>query len=258
MYPWALILALTATGTAYAQTPAREADYTRAAALRATDPEAALTLYRALHADTGAPRAMAQIGLLEGQLGRWLLAEQHLVAALEASGDAWVEPRRRTLEATLAQVRAHLSDLTVTANVPGASLSVNGVAAGSLPLARPVRVAVGALVLDLDAAGHEHLRQSVEAVPGQTRVSVALVPIRRVTEVLAPQTFPPRPVVFVTAPTPHPEEPATSVARSPWLWVGIGALVVGGVLGGLAAGGVFTRTQPPLEGTAYNVTAIQF
>jgi hypothetical protein len=61
--------------------------------------------------------------------------------------------------------------------------------------------------------------------------------------------------------TPHPREEAgrTSANSSSsrwWLWTGLSVLVVGGVLGGLAAGGVFDRPGPIVEGTAYTVEAL--
>lgn len=253
-----LLIALALPGVAAAQGDAHARDYARAAQLRASDPEGALAVYRALLAETGAPRARAQVGLLEGQLGRWLAAEESLASALEARGDAWVEPRRATLEATLAQVRAHLSELTVVANVPGATLAVNGAAAGRLPLARGVRVAVGAVVIDLDAEGHEHLRQSVEVVPGQTRVAVELVPVR----VAPPVLPPPRALEAPRAEAPRAEGPRGGVAPGVtsrwWFWTGLGVLVAGGVVVGLAAGGVFNTVQPPQAGTAYDVSALRW
>lgn len=253
-----LLTALALPGVAAAQADPREPEYVRAAQLRESDPDGALAIYRALHAETHAPRALAQVGLLEGQLGRWLAAEEHIAAALDARGDAWVEPRRAALEATLTQVRGHVSELTVTANVPGAALSVHGVAAGRLPLARGVRVAVGAVFIDLDAAGYEHLRQSVETVPGQTRVTVEMVPVR-----VAPQVLPPSPQVVQPRVEP-PRAVAPRAAASPgvttrwWFWTGVGALAVGAVVAGLAAGGVFNSKEPPVGGTAYDVSAIRW
>lgn len=62
--------------------------------------------------------------------------------------------------------------------------------------------------------------------------------------------------------TPHPHEDgparAQPVAASSrwWLWTGLSVLVVGGLLGGLAAGGVFERQGPVVGGTAYTVEAL--
>lgn len=61
---------------------------------------------------------------------------------------------------------------------------------------------------------------------------------------------------------PHPREdgperaPSTVASSRWWLWTGISVLVVGGVLGGLAAGGVFDRPGPIVGRTAYTVEAL--
>lgn len=67
----------------------------------------------------------------------------------------------------------------------------------------------------------------------------------------------PRPVV-----TPHPA-PATPAPTPPaaitsrwWFWTGLSVLVLGGAVGGLAAGGAFDRPAPPVGGTAYTVEAL--
>jgi len=62
--------------------------------------------------------------------------------------------------------------------------------------------------------------------------------------------------------TPHPREtggeraPAAASSSRWWLWTGLSVLVVGGVLGGLAAGGVFDTPGPAIGGTAYTVEAL--
>lgn len=67
--------------------------------------------------------------------------------------------------------------------------------------------------------------------------------------------------VAVRAATPHPDNGST-VVSSPgitsrwWFWTGLSVLVVGGTLGGLAAGGAFDHTGAPVGGTAYTVNAL--
>ena len=62
--------------------------------------------------------------------------------------------------------------------------------------------------------------------------------------------------------TPHPLRAAAPVASSGgvtsrwWFWTGVGAVVLGGTLVGLAAGGLFDRLADPVGGTAYRVYAV--
>lgn len=149
-------------------------EYERAGAMREAQRfEEALRLYEALHQRTQEPRALAQRGVTEAQMGRWVAAEEHLTAAL-ATGDRWVRHHRDALRAALEQTRRHVGDLTVTGNVAGARLSVNGTSVGTLPRAA-VRVAVGPAVIDVDADGYEPLRQTVDVQGASTRVEVSLV-----------------------------------------------------------------------------------
>ena len=62
--------------------------------------------------------------------------------------------------------------------------------------------------------------------------------------------------------TPHPasggpvEASSSGITSQWWFWTGLSVLVVGGTLGGLAAGGVFDHTAAPVGGTAYTVNAL--
>jgi len=114
------------------------------------------------------PRARAQIGLAEQALGRWVAAEQHLGEALAARDDPWIAGYAEPLEKALATVERHLASVDVTANVPGATLSVNGAQVAELPLERPVRVVAGTAVLAVRAPGHVEVRRTIEAPPGAT------------------------------------------------------------------------------------------
>jgi len=83
LVPATLLVALTVASSASAQ-PRRDDDalYAQGAVLRAQHrDEEALALYRQLHERTQAPRALAQVALAEGAIGRWVDAESHLVEA---------------------------------------------------------------------------------------------------------------------------------------------------------------------------------
>lgn len=242
---WIVVSALALPRVALAQVDPHEGDYTRAAQLRDGDPEGALAIYQSLLAETRGPRPLALLGVLEAQLGRWLVAEEHLAAALAARDVPWVESRRVALTANLEQVRSHLSDLVVVTNAPGASLRVNGTDAGRLPLERGVRAVVGQVTIDLDAPGFEHVRQPVLVTPGQTRVEVVMVatpPSPPPVAVVAPPVRPPPPVV----------PPPSSMGRLP-----VGGVVIAGVgVAAFAVAGVFAGlASAAREGCAFDAAA---
>lgn len=165
--------AVLAASGARAQVDANDGEYARAGQLRGAQRfEEALTIYRQLHEQTRAPRALAQLGVTEAQMGRWVPAEEHLRVAL-GTHDPWVERNRAVLQVALERTQQNVGDLTVACNVPGAELRVNGAPAGALP--RAVRVPVGPVVIDVMAEGHEPHRQTVVTTARDTRVEVTLV-----------------------------------------------------------------------------------
>jgi hypothetical protein len=162
------------TATAWGQT-ASDGEYTRAARLRRDQQlEEALAVYEQISAQTHDPRALAQRGFTEAQMGRWVAAEEHLLAAL-ATDDRWVRHNRGSVQQALESVRGHVADLVVTSNVGGAALRVNGVPAGTLPRATPVRVARGPVVIEVAAEHYEVRRQTVQVNDPTSRVEATLV-----------------------------------------------------------------------------------
>ena len=224
-----------ATATPAAATPdAEDAEYQPAieAANRGQRDEA-LGLFRAIYERTHAPRAIARMGLTEKQLGRWLPAEEHLRAALAAGGDPWITSHRAPLEEAMEQVRQNLADLEVVCAVPGATLSVNGQAAGTLPLAHPIRIVRGSVMLDVVATGYEPNRQVITVNSASGRAEATLIRETALTvsrrQVVVPST------VQVDAGTSRAASGVLPSAGNGTLRaLGIASLVLGGA--GLATG----------------------
>lgn len=177
---WSVLVAVLATGPAWAQQVADvEAEHARGQALRSEHRDQdAYEVFRGLHERTREPRALARMALAEGALARWVDAEGHLVQALAASSDPWIAQNRVVLEGDLGTMRGHLANVEVVVNVPGARWTLDGVAMGTLPMARAVRVVAGSHVIDVHAEGYESARRSVvvaAAPTGLTRESVVLV-----------------------------------------------------------------------------------
>jgi hypothetical protein len=138
----------------------------------------ALEEFRRAYALDPAPRTLAQIALAEQALGRWVESEAHLLSALQASTDPWIAANRGVLAGGLGNIQGHLGSLEVDADVPGAELWVNSERVGSLPLAKPLRVEAGSLVVEVRAAGYSPARRMTSVEPGgSARESVHLVAI---------------------------------------------------------------------------------
>jgi hypothetical protein len=182
--------------------------------------EEALAVFRAAYAAHATPRALAQIGLAEQALGRWLDAEAHLGSALAAE-DPWVGRHRASLDGALVIVRHHLAWLAVDCTVPGAELWVDGQEIGALPRAEPLRVVAGAIVLDVKAAGYESTRRTVDVAPeARAQERVTLV-----------QLAPPEAPAAAAATAPAPPSDAGTQRTLAWSLGGAGlALVAGGVI----------------------------
>ena len=179
----------------------------------------ALERFTRAHEESGAPRALAQMGLAEQALGRWLDAERHLDEAI-ATGDPWIAERRALLTEALVAIRARLASVDASASVEGAELYLNGAPAGTLPLAAPVRVVAGSIDIEVRAEGHRSLRRTVEARGGQL--------VREHFELRAVEPEP-APEPSAEAPVAAPERLPAPAPQSEALWIG------GGVVAGVAA-----------------------
>lgn len=215
---WLVLAICLAATPALAQEPSpADALVTEGLELRREGRDAeALERFTQAYEASSSPRALAQMGLAEQALGRWLDAERHLDQAIAAE-DAWIAERRPLLTEALSAIRGRLASVEASASVEGAELYLNGAAAGVLPLAAPVRVVAGPIELEVRAEGHRPLRRTIEARGGQlVREHFELAAIE------APPAPAPEPEVPIAAPPPAP---APASARGP-LWTS-GAIVAG-------------------------------
>ncbi|MEP6651871.1 MAG: hypothetical protein ABJA82_00840 [Myxococcales bacterium] len=162
--------------------------------------QAALESFESAYQLSKGARALAQIALAEQALGRWVEAESHLGQAFLHSDDPWIARNKALLDQSLNDIQGHLGSLELTGGVPGAAISVNGIAAGTLPLPAVLRLSAGSVAVEVRAAGYLPMTRTVTVpVRGLARESVALV---------AEQ---PAPIPF----TLHPEaRPAIAVAAA--------------------------------------------
>lgn len=164
--------------------------------------ERALELFRRAHAEDPSPRTLAQMGLAEQSLKRWIDSETHLIGALEDQSHPWIRKNRAHLQNALEAVRSHIGHLTVQ-GTPGAAVFVQGEARGTLPLAAPLRFGEGEVSVQVTAAGHQAFVRSVAIRPGEvTTIDARLEPANLAPERSSPPPTTPMPL----RPTVKPDE----------------------------------------------------
>jgi hypothetical protein len=165
----ALPLALVLIAPARAQAQDADALIKQGVELRrAGQDQAALEQFRHAYDLEPTPRALAQMGLAEQALGRWIDGEAHLARALEAAQDPWIAKYRGTLEGSRAEIGKHLGSLAVTGGPDGAELRVDGRPVGTLPLRRTLRLPLGTFTLEASVAGRVVVARAVSIVAGIT------------------------------------------------------------------------------------------
>jgi len=140
---------------------------------RAGKSHEAVDLFRRAHTLAFTPRALGQLALAEASAQIWVDAETHLVSTLELGTDAWVERNRQMIEEALAVVRQHIGELAITGPVR-TTITVDGRAAGTLPLLNPLRVAEGSALVTATSAGFQQFSKTV-AIQSGKRVTLAIV-----------------------------------------------------------------------------------
>jgi len=206
------------------------------------------------------PRALAQIGLAEQALGRWVAAHEHLTQALDSKTDAWIAKNRGAINDALAVVGEHVGRLEILGGSAKAEVRVDGISRGTLPLPAPLTVATGTVSIDLSAPGFYPVqRQTVVRARQTTRESFNdLVPVP--TQATAQAAVAPAPVAPAVAAAssavsedrapdaPASSEPATtdtvasqpSALRASAKWV---AWALGAAAFGLGAYGYVQQTN---------------
>ncbi len=183
---------------------------------------------------------------------------------LSEGGSRLPPDRVRSVRERIAELRRELPVVVLRIRPAPFTLTVDG---------RPQ--AVTGDELTLDPGSHLLVATAPSHAPQQREVQLA--PGGRVTweaELTAERApIAPTPTVTPTvartparvAVTPHPSQPdrpapsaEPAITSRWWFWTGLGVVVTGGTLAALGAVGVFDTTQPPVGGTAYDVSAIRW
>lgn len=202
------------------------------------------------------------------RLGRHQQAIATYERYLSEGGARLPADRVRSVRERIAELRRELPVVVLHIRPAPFTLTVDG---------RPQAVTGDELALD---PGSHLLVATAPSHAAQQR-EVQLAPGGRVTweAELAAEGAPAAPVVAETptvtppvvvtparlAVTPHPSQPdrpapsaEPAITSRWWFWTGLGVVVAGGTLAALGASGVFDTTQPPVGGTAYDVSAIRW
>jgi hypothetical protein len=179
-------------------------------------------------------RALAQAGLAEQALSRWVEAERDIVQALASVDDAWIVDHRDTLSDALVVIRGHLGSVELSADESDVELWMGGARVATLPYT--LRAAAGLQEVELRPKGRPAISRQVEVAAQRTlsqRFQLAPAapaqPAAAPPSMPAPVAEPPAPVRETAAP---PARESIEPSRSVWPWVTLGgavALVAGGV-----------------------------
>ncbi len=183
------------------------------------DHAGALREFQAAHEKEPSGRTLAQMGIAEATLQRWVNAENHLSQALESS-TPWVEKNRATLEQTLQTVRTHTAEISIYGTT-GAVVTLEDKVVGRIPLPTISRVNEGDVTVKVESPGHKPFVQTLPAKGGSRLIVTATL------EPLAPDPPPAAPVaplVTTSGPARGDISPMTRTGRR---WTGIGLLTVG-------------------------------
>jgi hypothetical protein len=239
-----LALAAVVTWSTRARADAVDRLIEQGVALRAEGkPEEALDIFAKAHALAPSARTLAQMGLAEGALHRWLPAEDHIAGALAAHDTPWIEnPRtRQALEQALVSIRGHVSEVKVVGPA-GAQVAADGRPLGQLPLATPVRLAEGPAHITATAPGLLPAATDV-AVVGGTHTTVLLQ--------MPALPTPPTPVAL-----PSPRTADDDDGGHRWrTWAGWSLVVVSGAAIGTGIAWLAINGDPSCSAPAGSVCA---
>lgn len=151
----------------------------------------------------------ANLGLAQVNLGKHVEAAEHLAYALQWFPASELAATKEVLERRLKSAREEIGALTVTVNVDGAEVRVNGEVKGTSPLQAELFVAPGDVTIEASKSGYEPVRRKLTVAKGANETPALT---------LAP-----------TAPKDRNKLPAYVIGGA-----GIAALIAGGVLIGVA------------------------
>lgn len=134
-------------------------------ALVSGHPGEALAIYRELYEQSGDPALLYNMGRAHQALGDPAAALDSL-ERFERESSAELRARVPGLAALLADLRQRVSELSVSCDVDGADVSLDGRVLGRTPLGRTFRVRSGGAALTIAKPGYYTIERSIFLPPG--------------------------------------------------------------------------------------------
>jgi hypothetical protein len=139
----------------------------------------ALALFQRSYELHARPTTLLNLGMTQRALFDFPAAIDSFREYLRVAGASAPPERVEQLRQFLVEMEAALVLLTVTVEQPGASVLVDGNAAGVTPLPGELRLRPGPHVIEARLEGYDDARQTVDAEAGQ-RISIVLPLVRQV------------------------------------------------------------------------------
>ena len=114
-----------------------------------------------------AHQVLYNLARVHAALGNAVESARAYSSYLEDAGASIGRARRREAERALAEQRSRIGRLTVTADVPRATISVDGVDVATTPLTEPIELSAGSHTVEVRAPGREPVRRAV-SIAGNT------------------------------------------------------------------------------------------
>jgi hypothetical protein len=177
-------------------------------------------------------RILYNIGQVNLQLNNYAAARRAFEKYLEEGGKK-IPPRQvQAVEKELASLRARTATLTITSNVDGAQVLLNGVPVATTPVKEPLLVDAGQHTVRIEMGGRTPASRFVTLAGGDdTKLELPLEappPPAALAPVVAPEPLP--------RATRAPDAPAKPETSYVWVgWVATGVLAAGTAATGVAA-----------------------
>ncbi len=134
--------------------------------------DAALAEFEYTYRITHEFRVLNNLGRVHAALGHSVEAADALERYLTEGGTNIQRRERRELEAMIAEQRSRVAELTVTVNVDGAVISVDGNDVSRAPLTAPLRLSAGAHTVGARAPGYDSAQRAIQ-LAGLVRESIS-------------------------------------------------------------------------------------
>jgi len=220
----------------------------------------AYTLFKRAHEGSPNARTLRGMGMTSYELKRYPRALQQLKASLASVDNPLTAEQRTHVEGLIERSSRLVGSLELTVNPPEAIVVVNREQTDK----RSLTVPVGEVTVRAELPGHAPIERVVIVDSGQSYpVNIDFPPV--IAEPAPPAAAapapPPTPVAVVPTEEPAPQKKQSvdiglasagsqqpteqdSLVSSPWLWVGVGLAVVGGVVAGVLLSGTDDPDSP--------------